>query len=84
MKCLRCGNDKTTKYGLKKGLTIKQRWYCHNCRHLFYTPMKGDKPVSKVKVRRTVSSKTAAKYLRRKQIGDIVRSEIDESTEVKD
>ena len=48
MKCPRCYNDKTIKYGLKRGLNIKQRYFWHNCRHLFYIKT-GVPPVKQVR-----------------------------------
>ena len=46
MKCPRCGNDNTIKNGIKYGSDIKQRWYCHGCRRLFYSELDITKPVT--------------------------------------
>jgi transposase-like protein len=45
MKCPRCFNDSTVKNGKKYALDIKQWYYCHNCRHLFYIKVDQQKPI---------------------------------------
>lgn len=46
MECIRCKGH-AVKDGKKYGLTLKQRYFCHNCRHHFY--IKIGQPTPKLK-----------------------------------
>jgi transposase-like protein len=54
MFCLRCKSDHVIKNGKRYGLDVKQRYYCYNCRHMFYVPLTGPriKPLKRFSVRR--------------------------------
>ena len=46
MKCSRC-KDNVIKNGLKYSLSVKQRYYCYSCRHMFSIQIKPPVPRQK-------------------------------------
>ena len=49
MKCPRCDGDHVIKFGKKDGLTPKQRYLCHACKHMFYVKVLDHKPTKPLK-----------------------------------
>jgi transposase-like protein len=66
--CLRCKSDHVIKNGKRYGLDVKQRYYCYNCRHMFYVPLNGT----------TVVKPTKRFSLRRETLRQIIHADIEE------